>query len=61
MPPDSATAVLVRAAGLPLLASVSGVFSWLQPDDLLVVEADAGIVRINPPASAVARFRNERR
>ena len=61
VPPDSATAVLVRTAGLPLLASVSGVFSWLQPDDLLVVESDAGIVQINPPASAVARFRNERR
>jgi len=61
VPPDSATAVLVRTAGLPLLGSVSGVFSWLQPDDLLVVESDAGIVQINPPASAVARFRNERR
>jgi phosphotransferase system enzyme I (PtsP) len=58
---DSAVATLVRAAGRPLLASVNGVFSWLRPDDLLVVDADAGLLRINPPATAVARFRNDRR
>ena len=54
-------ATLVRAAGRPLLAAVNGVFTWLRPDDLLVVDADAGILRINPPATAVARFRNDRR
>jgi phosphotransferase system enzyme I (PtsP) len=56
---DSATAALVRSAGLPLLASVSGVFSWLQPEDLLVVES--GGLRINPPATAIAHFRNARK
>jgi phosphotransferase system enzyme I (PtsP) len=56
---DSATAALVRAAGLPLLASVGGVFSWLQPEDLLVVET--GGLRINPPATAIAHFRNARK
>jgi phosphotransferase system enzyme I (PtsP) len=59
--PEGAVATLVRAAGRPLLAAVNGVFSWLRPDDLLVVDADAGILRINPPATAVARFRNDRR
>ena len=59
MPEEGATAALVRSAGLPLLASVSGVFSWLQPDDLLVIEA--GGLRINPPATAIAHFRNARR
>ena len=47
------------SAGLPLLASVGGVFSWLQPEDLLVVEA--GGLRINPPATAIAHFRNARK
>lgn len=56
---DSAAAVLVRAAGLPLLSSVGGVFSWLQPDDLLVIES--GGLRINPPATAIAHFRNARK
>ena len=57
--PEGATAALVRAAGLPLLASVGGVFSWLQPEDLLVLES--GGLRINPPATAIAHFRNARR
>jgi|SRR5215831_15835086 len=56
---ESAAAALVRSAGLPLLASVGGVFSWLQPEDLLVIEA--GGLRINPPATAIAHFRNGRR
>ena len=56
---EGATAALVRSAGLPLLASVDGVFSWLQPEDLLVIEA--GGLRINPPATAIASFRNARK
>ena len=51
---DSAAAALVRSAGLPLLSSVGGVFSWLQPEDLLVIES--GGLRINPPATAIAHF-----
>ena len=61
VPVDGAAAAVVRAAGLPLLTSVSGVFSWLHPDDLLVVDADAGNLRINPPATTVARYRSARR
>src|SRR5436190_936836 len=57
--PESGTAALVRSAGLPLLASVSGVFSWLRPEDLLVIES--GGLRINPPATAIAHLRNARR
>jgi len=59
MRPDGATAALVGSAGLPMLASVGGVFSWLQPEDLLVLES--GGLRINPPATAIAHFRNARR
>ena len=58
-PDESAAAALVRAAGLPMLASVGGVFSWLQPEDLLVIES--GGLRINPPATAIAHFRNARK
>ena len=50
----------MRAAGLPLLKQVTGIFSWVHPDDLIVVDADAGNVRINPGATAVARFRTNR-
>jgi hypothetical protein len=39
---------------------VTGIFSWVHPDDLVVVDADAANVRINPAATAVARFRSGR-
>jgi phosphotransferase system enzyme I (PtsP) len=58
VPADGGPAALARAAGRPLLASVRGLYAWLRPEDLLVVDADAAVVRINPPATAVARFRN---
>jgi phosphotransferase system enzyme I (PtsP) len=58
---DGGPAALVRAAGRPLLGSASGVFSWLRPGDLMVVDADAGVLRVNPPATTVASFRNASR
>ena len=60
VPADGGPAALARAAGRPVLASVRGLYAWLRPEDLLVVDADAGIVRINPPATTVARFRSDR-
>ncbi len=57
---DGTVAKIVRAAGLPLLKLVTGIFSWVHPDDLIVVDADGGNVRINPGATAVARFRTGR-
>jgi phosphoenolpyruvate-protein kinase (PTS system EI component) len=45
---------------VPLVASVAGVFAWVHPGDLLVVDADGGSVRVNPEATQVARFRNQR-
>ncbi len=57
VPEEGTVAKIVRAAGLPLLKQVTGIFSWVHPDDLIVVDADAGNVRINPGATAVARFR----
>ena len=57
---DALSAQIVRAAGRPFLADVKGLFSWVRPDDLLVVDAEAGSVRVNPEATAVARFRKTR-
>ena len=48
---------IARATGLPLLASVQGLFAWTRPGDLLVVDADQAIVRVNPDASELARAR----
>ena len=60
VPGNSGPAALARSAGRPLVAAVHGLFGWLRPDDLVVVDADAGVVRVNPPATTVARFRNGR-
>jgi len=61
VPGEGGPAALARSAGRPLLASVRGLYAWLRPEDLLVVDADAGVVRINPPATTVARFRQSGR
>lgn len=61
MAAESPVASVIAAAGRPLLSGVTGLFSWVHPDDLLVVDADAGLLRVNPPATAVARFRRDRR
>jgi len=57
LPKNSLVAEVVRSSGRPLLARVKGVFAWVRPGDLLVVDAKAGSVRVNPEATAVARFR----
>jgi phosphotransferase system, enzyme I, PtsP len=48
---------IARATGLPLLASVQGLFAWTRPGDLLVVDADRALVRVNPNASEIALAR----
>ena len=58
--PATADAVAIaRAAGLPLLAEVQGLFAWTRPGDLLVVDADRSLVRVNPNASELARARRQ--
>jgi phosphotransferase system enzyme I (PtsP) len=59
---DGAVAALARAAGVPLVGGVAGVFAWVHPGDLLVVDASAtsASVRVNPEATQVARFRSQR-
>jgi phosphotransferase system enzyme I (PtsP) len=50
-------AALLRAVRLPVVVGAKGLFAWARPDDRVLVDGDSGIVRVNPPASAVARFR----
>jgi len=61
LPADALAAQIVRSAGRPFLAGVQGLFAWVRPDDLLVVDAEAGSVRVNSEATAVARFRSIRK
>ena len=51
---------IARAAGLPLVTGVRGLFAWTRPGDLLVVDADRGIVRVNPSSSSLVAARRAR-
>jgi phosphotransferase system enzyme I (PtsP) len=53
---DDAIAI-ARATGLPLIDQVQGLFAWTRPDDLLVVDADRALVRVNPNASDLVAAR----
>jgi signal transduction protein with GAF and PtsI domain len=53
---EEAVAIL-RAAGVPLLVGVRGLFAWSEPGDLMVVDADRSLVRVNPSYGGVAAAR----
>jgi signal transduction protein with GAF and PtsI domain len=56
---DEAQAI-ARAAGLPLVTGVRGLFAWTRPGDLLVVDGDRGLVRVNPSSSGLVATRSRR-
>jgi phosphotransferase system enzyme I (PtsP) len=53
-------AQLAVAAELPVVADVAGLFAWARAGDPVLVDGTRGIVRINPPASAIARLKSAR-
>ena len=48
---------IARAARLPLVAGVPGLFAWARPGDLLAVDGDDGVVLVQPAASDVEKLR----
>jgi phosphotransferase system, enzyme I, PtsP len=58
--PDGLPAALLRTAGVPLVSEVTGLYAWARPGDRMLLDGDAGLVRVNPPPTAVARFRAKR-
>src|SRR5262249_54425175 len=56
-----AAAAIARAARLPVVSAVHGLFGWARPGDLLAVDGETGVVVINPPPHDVERLRAERR
>ncbi len=58
---ESALGVAVaRAGGLPVVSEVGGLFAWARVGDRIIVDGDAGVVRVNPSAATVAHFRRSR-
>jgi phosphoenolpyruvate-protein kinase (PTS system EI component) len=56
----SLAAGLARAAKLPVVAEVAGLFAWMRSGDTLLVDADQGVVRVNPSATVLAQYRHTR-
>ena len=52
-------AVVARAAALPVVAEVAGLYTWARERDRIFVDGDRGLVRVNPPAAVVARWRRQ--
>ncbi|MCA9580681.1 MAG: GAF domain-containing protein [Myxococcales bacterium] len=60
--PESNEALgLLRAAGIPVIAKVSGLFAWARGHDRILVDATAGHVRINPSPAEIVRARHSER
>ncbi len=57
----SPTAVAIaRAARIPTVSDVSGLFGWVRPDDLVAVDGDKGHVLVHPAPSDIERLRQAR-
>lgn len=54
---DALAVELLRAAELPLVTEVGGLFAWARVGDRVLVDAERGVVRVNPSAATVAQFR----
>jgi phosphotransferase system enzyme I (PtsI) len=55
--PTSHTAILARSLGLPAVLGAGGARDEVQEHDLVIVDADAGRLIINPDASELAEYR----
>ena len=51
LPENGLGPAIVRTAQLPAIADIPGLFAWLLPDDTVLVDGTAGILRVNPPAT----------
>ncbi len=56
--PTALSAGLARAAKLPVVSEVAGLFAWVRSGDTLLVDSDQGLVRVNPSASVLAQYRH---
>lgn len=53
---------VARAAGIPTIGDVGGLFAWARRGDVVLLDGDAGVVRVHPSAAQIAEHRaGERR
>jgi phosphoenolpyruvate-protein phosphotransferase (PTS system enzyme I) len=57
--PESHTAIMARALGLPAVLGVAGLLSDIDPGDTVVIDGTHGIVVLNPRRETVARYEEQ--
>jgi phosphotransferase system enzyme I (PtsP) len=57
---NALAAGLARAARLPVVSEVAGLYAWVRSGDTLLVDAEQGVVRVNPSATVLAQYRHSR-
>lgn len=55
-----AAIAIARAAHLPVVTEVAGLFSWARPGDLLAADGATGTVLVHPAATDIEKLRHER-
>lgn len=55
-----AAVAIARAAKLPLVTEVAGLFGWVRPGDLLAVDGANGVVLVHPAPTEIERLRRDR-
>jgi len=55
-----AAIAVARAAGLPVVSDVPGLFGWARPGDLLAVDGDSGAVLVHPAPTDIEKLRRAR-
>jgi phosphotransferase system enzyme I (PtsP) len=49
---------VARAAQIPTVGDVGGLFAWARRGDTVLVDGDAGVVRVHPSPAQIAQFRS---
>jgi phosphotransferase system enzyme I (PtsP) len=57
---DPVALEIARAAKLPVVTEVAGLFGWARPGDLLAVDGDEGLVLVHPAQAEIERLRASR-
>ncbi len=55
--PTSLQCCRKRAAEIPMIGDIASLFAWIRPDDTMLVDGDTAVVRINPSATRIAKYR----
>jgi phosphotransferase system enzyme I (PtsP) len=55
------TQVMVELLGVPCIADVRGAFRWMSPGDVALLDADHGLLTINPTRADIAAYRADKR